>query len=1115
MSKSIRIRTEPNGGDKHIKFQLNQDFDFLEILSLKISQEDVYRTFYSDYGAVVGRVIVNSGVGVPNAKVSIFIPLTEEDEEDVELSAIYPYTDISIVNSEGVRYNTLPSEKKGECHVPVGTFPKKRDIIDNDKLLEVYDKYYKYTTTTNDSGDFMIFGVPVGTHLLNVDVDLSDIGILSQRPYDFIDQGNPSKLFYSPTKFKSGKNLNNLTQLKNRQIGVNIIPFWGEALDEEVGITRVDIDLNYNLEPKAIFIGSIFGDTEKNSVNKNCRARKKLGKVCEMVEGGGTIKMLRKTLFNENERYDVQGGRPIDDNGVWAYQVPMNLDYMVTDEYGKLVRSEDVTKGIPTRARVRFKISMDVTGGEGRIRSRANYLVPHNPSEVTELDYSFDEGTSDDNFRDFYWNKIYTVKNHISRFQTDNKLSNRNFVGYKDVDDCPGQKNPLPYNTIDKDLNPLYIILCVVITAIVAIVSGVNKVIKIIKKLFGGLKYITINCNGDPFKPGIGDDTKLFNQCIRTLLAEELGVYELDFYNDWMNGSLYAFLFKYKETRTKTKFCGDDDGDGSNWILSTTDPKTKATKTYDTANANRMGSKDEGIIHGYEDELFYKPISSGGTLLYAADIFNLGSVLDCDWQAKPKINDKLIGSTYKIPPFTSDSEGENPEDVPSLIDPILFDIDCDGISSDVQQSEALRRLCEIGVDLDVDDHKNGYIDSQDIIDSLLRRNLIKLNDENKYNISVNDIYDGFKDSDYIDYRNEVEIKQIHQRLGNSFYFYFGTKPNRSAIEIMNSRYFTPCEETLINDIIITGEITDVTTVMGANGIIEITVVGGAEPYDYLWSNGQITKDISGLEEGRYSVIVTDANGNTSKKYFTVRGVKELSAVITTKNNQNSNTSNGSITIKIMGGLSPYTVVVTGDFGSKPYNNVSSALVIPDLYDGDYTILITDSQGTPLSKQATVGLPDALQINDVSSTDPTCIDLYDGVVTFKILGGTPSYKITLVNNTYPGGVYSVAGPDDNNIYTFDSLRGGNYSLSVEDFYQQYQTINVPLVQPQEMVLTKVPLGFVLSNTVTGVWYTLVKDGIDGVSQLSSGGEDKYFTSIGSGNYYVRRGETCTSNPIVVS
>jgi hypothetical protein len=35
----------------------------------------------------------------------------------------------------------------------------------------------------------MIFGVPLGNYTVHVDVDISDIGIISQRPYDLISQG--------------------------------------------------------------------------------------------------------------------------------------------------------------------------------------------------------------------------------------------------------------------------------------------------------------------------------------------------------------------------------------------------------------------------------------------------------------------------------------------------------------------------------------------------------------------------------------------------------------------------------------------------------------------------------------------------------------------------------------------------------------------------------------------------------------------------------------------------------------------------------------------------------------------------------------------------------------
>jgi hypothetical protein len=49
MADTIRIRTTPNGEDKYIKINVEQKFDFIEVLSLKLSQEDAYRKFCSDY----------------------------------------------------------------------------------------------------------------------------------------------------------------------------------------------------------------------------------------------------------------------------------------------------------------------------------------------------------------------------------------------------------------------------------------------------------------------------------------------------------------------------------------------------------------------------------------------------------------------------------------------------------------------------------------------------------------------------------------------------------------------------------------------------------------------------------------------------------------------------------------------------------------------------------------------------------------------------------------------------------------------------------------------------------------------------------------------------------
>ena len=51
MSNNYRIRTQV-GVDKYINVQLDQDFEFLEILSLKILQSQIYIRPCADYGVI-------------------------------------------------------------------------------------------------------------------------------------------------------------------------------------------------------------------------------------------------------------------------------------------------------------------------------------------------------------------------------------------------------------------------------------------------------------------------------------------------------------------------------------------------------------------------------------------------------------------------------------------------------------------------------------------------------------------------------------------------------------------------------------------------------------------------------------------------------------------------------------------------------------------------------------------------------------------------------------------------------------------------------------------------------------------------------------------------------
>ncbi|MCU0346614.1 MAG: cohesin domain-containing protein [Saprospiraceae bacterium] len=131
-------------------------------------------------------------------------------------------------------------------------------------------------------------------------------------------------------------------------------------------------------------------------------------------------------------------------------------------------------------------------------------------------------------------------------------------------------------------------------------------------------------------------------------------------------------------------------------------------------------------------------------------------------------------------------------------------------------------------------------------------------------------------------------------------------------------------------------VTDMPCPFVANGAIEINVLGGEAPFSYQWSDGSTSRFNGDLNEGSYSVTVTDGAGCTSTGTYEVENGNLLMPVVTVTNASNPTKNDGSLTMTgIDGGTGPFTFL---------WNNGATTMSLTNLLPGDYVVTITDGVG---------------------------------------------------------------------------------------------------------------------------------------------------------------------------
>ncbi|MFH2142602.1 MAG: LamG-like jellyroll fold domain-containing protein [Bacteroidota bacterium] len=210
-------------------------------------------------------------------------------------------------------------------------------------------------------------------------------------------------------------------------------------------------------------------------------------------------------------------------------------------------------------------------------------------------------------------------------------------------------------------------------------------------------------------------------------------------------------------------------------------------------------------------------------------------------------------------------------------------------------------------------------------------------------------------------------------------------------------------------IVTNNTVTHVTCNGDNDGAISIDVSGiGSALYDYLWSNGATTQDISNLPSGNYQVMITDLQNCITFWETTVNESAPLNVSIFATSQPNCSNSDGTIMVSVSGGASPYYYYWnTGSTGSQLTNTGA----------GLYSITVTDTNGcTEIAETAltSIGAPVILVDSIVSASCGSA----NGGIYLTITGGTTPYA-------------SYAWTDSSSSEDLTGVYPGDYALTVMD------------------------------------------------------------------------------------
>jgi large repetitive protein len=308
-----------------------------------------------------------------------------------------------------------------------------------------------------------------------------------------------------------------------------------------------------------------------------------------------------------------------------------------------------------------------------------------------------------------------------------------------------------------------------------------------------------------------------------------------------------------------------------------------------------------------------------------------------------------------------------------------------------------------------------------------------------------------------------------------------------------------------------------------NAVASVTASGGTPGYTYSWSPVGGTLSIASALCGsvtpapqNYTVIITDANGCSIPKTFTITEPKPLLVSPTFTNAACNGTCNGIAVAGASGGNGGLTYTWTPPGFTGQNTATYSALCA-----GNYTVTVRDASLCTNQGTVTITQPPPVTIT-VSQTSVTCNGFCTGSATAAVSGGNGAFNYTW---TAPSPTVVITGQTT---ATVSNLCAGLYTLTVTDntvctnppvtFSISQPPPILPNVTTQTITCAGLCNGVINSAPTggTGPYTFTLAAGVGFTSQTAAGATASFTNLCGSstagiGNYTLTIGDvtgTCT-------